>query len=78
MKTFKWIKDLLSHQPSRRPETARTQRDHPAPASHVDLEALAIERLASLGTERGSALAMEIERGRQRRQDGLRETYPFE
>jgi hypothetical protein len=41
------------------PDTAR--------APKTDLEALAVERLAGLGTERGAALAMEIERGRERR-----------
>lgn len=41
---------------------------HRTDAPKVDLEQLAIERLAGLGTERGAALAMEIERGRQRRE----------
>lgn len=75
MKTFKWIKGLLSHQPSQQPETievADLGRFEPASGHNDDLERLAIERLGALGTERGAALAMEIERGRQRRQDGLR------
>lgn len=33
----------------------------------TDFEKIAIERLASLGTDRGAALAMEIQRGRARR-----------
>lgn len=53
----------------------RTRGDHkPAeipPSPKADLEVLAIERLVGLGTERGNALALEIERGRQRRQDRL-------
>lgn len=46
------------------------------PAPKQDLEALAIERLGSLGTERGSALAAEIARGRERRVSQARTRAP--
>jgi len=38
----------------------------PNPMRHDDMLDLAVERLTSLGTERGAALAMEIQRGRNR------------
>jgi macrodomain Ter protein organizer (MatP/YcbG family) len=60
---------LKARAQARRQTQARHRQARPEPAH---LEQLAIERLASLGTERGSALAMEIQRGIERRNDRLR------
>jgi hypothetical protein len=53
-------------------DAASLGRYEPASGHNDALEKLAIERLAGSGTERGTALAMEIERGRERRRDRLR------
>jgi hypothetical protein len=58
--------------PTQAPAQEYYRQTRPEPAPRQDLEQLAIERLASLGTERGSALAMEIQRGIDRRDDRLR------
>jgi hypothetical protein len=63
---------LKARAQARRQTQARHRQARPEPAPRRNLEQLAIERLASLGTERGSALAMEIQRGIERRNDRLR------
>ena len=47
-------------------EESRPDSD-PPPRPPLDLEHVIVERLASMGTEHGAALAFELERGRRRR-----------
>jgi hypothetical protein len=47
------------------------RQTRPEPAPRADLEKLAVERLASLGTKRSLGLAMEIQHGIDRRTDDL-------